>query len=69
MNLELPPARARLWYNVRMRNRRGKSGQTALEYILVFVALLGILVAAMHFARAAGKSAEKTTTLVTCEYP
>ena len=45
-----------MWYNVRMRNCKGKSGQTALEYILVFVALLG-------------KSAEKTTTLVTCEYP
>ena len=56
-------------YNVRMRNRKGKSGQTALEYILVFVALLGVLAAAMQFARAAGKSAEKTTTLVTCEYP
>ena len=56
-----------MWYNVRMRNRKGKSGQTALEYILVFVALLGVLAAAMQFARAAGKSAEKTTTLVTCE--
>ena len=58
-----------MWYNVRMRNRKGKSGQTALEYILVFVALLGVLAAAMQFARAAGKSAEKTITLVTCEYP
>ena len=60
-----------MWYNVRMRNRKGKgkSGQTALEYILVYVALLGVLAAAIQFARAAGKSAEKTTTLVTCEYP
>ena len=58
-----------MWYNVRMRNRRGKSGQTALEYILVFVALLGVFAAVVHFARAAGKSAEKTTTLVTSEYP
>lgn len=58
-----------MWYNVRMRNRKGRSGQTALEYILVFVALLGVLAAAVHFARAAGKSAERTTTLVTCDYP
>lgn len=52
-----------------MQNRKGKSGQTALEYILVFVALLGVFAAVVHFARAAGKSAEKTTTLVTCDYP
>lgn len=58
-----------MWYNVRMRSRKGKSGQTALEYILVFVALLAVYFAVRHFASAAGKSAERTTTLVTCDYP
>ena len=52
-----------------MKGLGRRNGQAALEYILVFVALLGVLAAAMQFARAAGKSAEKTTTLVTCEYP
>ncbi len=52
-----------------MKLRPSKSGQTALEYILVFVALLGVYFAVQCFSRAARKSTEKTTTLVTCEYP
>ena len=52
-----------------MRNRRWRSGQTTLEYVLVFAALLGVYFAVRCFARAAQHSAEKTTTLVTCEYP
>ena len=47
-----------------------KSGQTMFEYILVFVELFGLL-GAIHifFVSAARSSAERTTQLVTCEYP
>ena len=43
---------------VSMKQRGGRAGQTALEYILVFAALLGV-----YFA------ITRTTTLVTSEYP
>ena len=52
-----------------MAKRRYKSGQTAVEYIIVFVALLGVVAALACFVRAARSSAARTTTLVTCEYP
>ncbi|MGN0847224.1 MAG: hypothetical protein ACI4RA_07560 [Kiritimatiellia bacterium] len=52
-----------------MKHCDRRSGQAALEYILVFVALLGVYFAVRIFARAARGSAERTTTLVTCEYP
>ena len=50
-------------------NTSAQAGQAALEYILVFAALLGVCVALCFFARAAHGSATRTTTLVTCEYP
>lgn len=40
-----------------------------LEYVLVFAALLGVYLAVRAFARAARASAERTTALVTGEYP
>lgn len=46
-----------------------KSGQTTLEYVIVFVVLLGVLGAIRLFVSAAGSSAARTTQLVTCEYP
>ena len=46
-----------------------KSGQTMFEYILVFVVLFGLLDAIHIFVSAARSSAERTTQLVTCEYP
>lgn len=52
-----------------MDGRNAKRGQSALEYVLVFAALLGVLFALRHFARAAKASAERTAELVTGEYP
>ena len=59
---------------VSMTQRGGRAGQAALEYILVFAALLGVyfairVFAIRVFARAARQSATRTTTLVTSEYP
>ena len=48
---------------------KSRSGQTALEYVLVFVVLLGVIVALRAFVSSARSSAERTTQLVTCEYP
>ena len=59
-----------LWYTTpHMAMRRYRSGQTAVEYIIVFAALLGVVAALMCFVKAARSSAARTTTLVTCEYP
>ena len=52
-----------------MTKRKDKSGQTAVEYIIVFAVLLGVVAALACFVRAARSSAARTTTLVTCEYP
>jgi hypothetical protein len=48
---------------------KSRSGQTALEYVIVFAVLLGVLAAVRAFVSAARGSAERTTQLVTCEYP
>ena len=52
-----------------MATRAKKAGQTMVEYIIVFVVLLGVVGALTCFVRAAKSSAARTTTLVTCEYP
>ena len=49
--------------------RMDKAGQAALEYILVFVALIGIVWALGYFVEAAHKNAKQTAELVTSEYP
>ena len=46
-----------------------RRGQAALEYILVFVALLGLVFALGFLVRAARSSSERTATLVGAEYP
>ena len=48
---------------------QSRSGQTALEYVIVFVVLLGVIEALRVFVSSARSSAERTTQLVTCEYP
>ncbi len=58
-----------LYYLPHMATRTNKSGQTMVEYIIVFAVLLGAVFALMRFVRAAKSSAARTTTLVTCEYP
>ena len=52
-----------------MAKRKNRSGQTMVEYIVVFAILLGVVGALWCFVRAAKSSAARTTTLVTCEYP
>ena len=58
-----------LYYFPHMATRAKKAGQTAVEYIIVFAILLGVVFALECFVRAAKSSAARTTTLVTCEYP
>ena len=52
-----------------MSAQKGKAGQALVEYVIVFVALLGVIYALMHFIDAAKASSTRTTTFVTCEYP
>ena len=52
-----------------MSGRMGRSGQAALEYILVFTALIGLVVALGYFVDAARKGAKQTAELVTSDYP
>jgi uncharacterized protein (UPF0333 family) len=52
-----------------MKGRRGRSGQAALEYVLVFVALIAVVWALGYFVSAARKGAKQTAKLVTSDYP
>ena len=52
-----------------MATRANKAGQAMVEYIIVFVVLLGVIEALRVFVSSARSSAERTTQLVTCEYP
>ena len=52
-----------------MGGRRGRSGQAALEYVLVFTALIVVVWALGRFVFAARKSAKQTADLVTSDYP
>ena len=52
-----------------MATLANKAGQTMVEYIIVFVILLGVVGALTWFVRAAKSSAARTTTLVTCDFP
>ena len=47
--------------------REKRRGQTALEYILVFIALFVAVCAAIHFLRAPGKIAAHTTDVICSE--
>lgn len=59
----------KIWYNSAMSARSKKSGQSMVEYIIVFTALLVVLLALYFFVGAAKASAEKTAAFVTCDYP
>ncbi|MBQ4200095.1 MAG: hypothetical protein II649_09445 [Kiritimatiellae bacterium] len=52
-----------------MSARSKKSGQSMVEYIIVFTALLVVFAVLCVFVRAATASAERTAAFVTCEYP
>ncbi len=52
-----------------MSGRRDKSGQAALEYILVFVALIAVVWALGYFVSAARRGARQTAEMVTSDYP
>ncbi len=47
--------------------RKGRSGQTALEYILVFALLLAAAGAAYHFMRAPARVAVYSTDVICSE--
>ena len=49
---------------MRRKNRRG---QTALEYILVFIALFVAVCAALYFLKAPGRIAAHTTDVICSE--
>ena len=53
----------------RMKGLGRRNGQAALEYILVFVALLGLYFAARWFASAARRTAVQTAEIVTSDSP
>ena len=44
-----------------------RSGQTALEYILVFIALSAVVFAALHFLKAPSRVAVHTTDVICSE--
>jgi Flp pilus assembly protein TadG len=52
-----------------MPGRRDRSGQAALEYVLVFVALIAVVWALGYFVSAARRSARQTAEMVTSDYP
>lgn len=52
-----------------MSGRRDRSGQAALEYVLVFVALIAVVWALGYFVSAARRSARQTAEMVTSDYP
>ena len=52
-----------------MSGRRDKSGQAALEYILVLVALIAVVWALGYFVSAARRGARQTAEMVTSDYP
>ena len=48
---------------------KARSGQAALEYILVFVALIAVVRALEYFVSAARRGAQQTAEMVTSDYP
>ena len=57
-----------LWYN-KGRNVRARRGQTMLEYVLVFAALLIAACALYAFVQAVWRYADRTENLVTSDCP
>lgn len=52
-----------------MRNRNRKSGQTMVEYLVVFAALLGVAFASLALLRAARSEKANVQNFVASEYP
>ena len=52
-----------------MKGRRDRSGQAAVEYVLVFVALIAVVLVLWHFVSVVRRSARQTVELVTSDYP
>jgi len=58
--------------NLRFRLRRAgnaKSGQAALEYVIVFVAMLAVVTVLALFLYAVRQQSNRTLDLVASEYP
>jgi len=49
--------------------RSKRAGQAMLEYVLVFIAVLGLVAVIVLFARAARRTAVDTAELVTADMP
>jgi len=52
-----------------MMKMRKRAGQAMVEYILVFAALFAVVTALTVFLYAARKSSNRTSALVSSEYP
>ena len=48
---------------------RARSGQTMVEYVFVFLALLAVFTAVGYLVTAARKSSAKTENLIKADYP
>ena len=57
-----------LWYN-KSGNVRARRGQTMIEYVLVFTALLIAVCALYAFVQAVWRYADRTENLVTSDCP
>ena len=57
-----------LWYNERV-SLRARSGQAALEYVLILATLLAVVGILWGLVRVAGRQAQRTESLVTSDYP
>ena len=54
---------------MKLSGPKDRSGQAALEYILVFVALIAVVLVLWHFVSVVRRSARQTVELVTSDYP
>ena len=54
---------------MKLSGLKDRSGQAALEYILVFVALIAVVGALGYFVSAARRGARQTAEMVTSDYP
>ena len=55
--------------DMKLSGPKSRSGQAALEYILVFVALIAVVWALEYFVSVVRRSAQQTAELVTSDYP
>ena len=52
-----------------MSGSGAKKGQAMIEYVLVFTSLIVVVTALTHYLKAVTESSERTSTLVSGDYP